>query len=165
MRSVIRGKTWEGWCGFGTEEQRTSGKKEYVVDRQLWALTTRVFWRKADFFHTCECIHIQWANSNVVQTSDLSRKKLNGSGKWGGSEILDWWDYWRNRISFNFVCSFLSARGSRSNSRWLLGTNLLTGIPREILTGAPWESRRELAKIPAYTPEGNDIKELVFFVS
>ena len=35
MRSVIRGKTWEEWCGFGTEEQRTSGIKEYVVDRQL----------------------------------------------------------------------------------------------------------------------------------
>ena len=28
MRSVIRGKTWEGRCGFGTEEQRTNGKKE-----------------------------------------------------------------------------------------------------------------------------------------
>ena len=35
MRSVSRGKTWEGRCGFGNEEQRTSGKKEYVVDRQL----------------------------------------------------------------------------------------------------------------------------------
>ena len=28
------------------EDQRTSGKKEYVVDRQLWALTIRVFWRE-----------------------------------------------------------------------------------------------------------------------
>ena len=35
MKSVIRGKTWEGRSGFGTEEQRTSGKKEYVVDRKL----------------------------------------------------------------------------------------------------------------------------------
>ena len=35
MRSVSRGKTWEGRFGFGTEEQGTSGKKEYVVDRQL----------------------------------------------------------------------------------------------------------------------------------
>ena len=35
MRSVISGKTWDGTCGFGTEEQRTRGKKEYVVDRQL----------------------------------------------------------------------------------------------------------------------------------
>ena len=35
MRSVIREKAWDGTCGFGTEEQRTSGKKEYVVDRQL----------------------------------------------------------------------------------------------------------------------------------
>ena len=38
MRSVIRGKILEGRCGFGTEEQRTSGKKEYVVDGQLRAL-------------------------------------------------------------------------------------------------------------------------------
>ena len=30
---------------------------------------------KADFFHTCEYIHIQLANSNIVKTSDLSRKK------------------------------------------------------------------------------------------
>ena len=35
MKSVIRIKTWEGRCGFGTKEQRTSDKKEYVVDRQL----------------------------------------------------------------------------------------------------------------------------------
>ena len=28
MRSVIRGKIWEGRYGFGTEEQRTNGKKE-----------------------------------------------------------------------------------------------------------------------------------------
>ena len=35
MKSVSRGKTWEGRCGFGTKEQRTSGEKEYVVDRQL----------------------------------------------------------------------------------------------------------------------------------
>ena len=28
MRFLIRGKTWEGRCGFGTEEQRTNGMKE-----------------------------------------------------------------------------------------------------------------------------------------
>ena len=164
MRSVIRGKTWEGRCGFGTEEQRTRGKKEYVVDRQLWALTTRVFWRRPISF-TRANIFISWqlANSNIVKTSDLSRKKISGSGKLSGSEIFDWWDYRRNRISFNFVCPFLSARESRPNSRWLPGTNLLIGIPREIPTGVPWESRREIAEIPAYAPEGNDIKELVFF--
>ena len=164
MRSVIRGKTWERWCEFGRGSKNQRQKKIHSRQTAVSINHTSVL-AKADFFHTCECIHIQLANSNVVETSDLSRKKLNGSGKWGGSEILDWWDHWRNRISFNFVCSFLSARGSRSNSRWLPGTNLLTGIPREILTGAPWESRRELAKIPAYTPEGNDVKELVFFVS
>ena len=49
---------------------------------------------------------VQLASSNIVKTSDLSRKKISGGGKWGGSEILDWWDYWRNWISFNFVCSF-----------------------------------------------------------
>ena len=26
---------------------------------------------------------------------------------------MDWWDYRRNWISFNFVCPFLSERGSR----------------------------------------------------
>ena len=31
---------------------------------------------KADFFHTREYIHIQLANSNIVKTSDLSRKNL-----------------------------------------------------------------------------------------
>ena len=30
---------------------------------------------------------------------------------------MDWWDYWRNRISYNFVCSLLSARGSRKEIR------------------------------------------------
>ena len=74
---------------------------------------------------------------------------------------MDWWDYRRNRISFNFVCSFLSARGSRSNSHWLPGTNLLTGIPRDT-DRCPWESGRKLAKIATYTSEGNDIKELAF---
>ena len=43
MRSVIRGTIWEGRCGFGTEEQRTSGKKEYVVDSQLRAFSTQLF--------------------------------------------------------------------------------------------------------------------------
>ena len=43
MRSVIRGKILEGRCGFGTELQRTSGKKEYVVDGQLRALCTQLF--------------------------------------------------------------------------------------------------------------------------
>ena len=30
---------------------------------------------KADLFHTCEYIHIQLANSNIVKTSDLFRKE------------------------------------------------------------------------------------------
>ena len=34
--------------------------------------------------------------------------------------------------------------------------------PRERSQQVPWESRRELSKIPAFTPEGNDIRELVF---
>ena len=74
MKSVIRGKTWEGRCGFGTKEQRTSGEKEYVVDTAVSINHTSVL-AKADFFHTCEYIHIQLANSNIVKTSDLSRKK------------------------------------------------------------------------------------------
>ena len=149
MKSVIRGKTWEGRCGFGTKERTTSGEKEYVVDRQLWALTTLVFWRRP--------ISVTRANIYIYNERTPTSwrpliflgKKLSGSGKGGGSERLDWWDYRRNRISFNFVYSFLSARGSRSNFRWLPGTNLFTGIPRVIPIGVPWESRRELAKIPA----------------
>ena len=57
MRSVIRGKIWEGRCVFGTEEQRTSGKKEYVVDSQLRAFSTQLFDEgkyRNYFFHTCE---------------------------------------------------------------------------------------------------------------
>ena len=164
MRSVSRGKTWEGRCGFGRGSKNQRQERIRSWQTAVGINHTSVL-AKADFFHTCEYIHIQLANSNTVKTSDLSRKKLGGSGKWGGGEILDWWDYRRNRISFNFVCSFLSARGSRPSSRWLPGTNLLTGIPREIQTDVPGKSRREFAKIPAYAPEDNDIKELVFFVS
>ena len=131
MRSVIGGKTWEGRCGFGTGEQRTSGNKKIRNWQTAVSISHTSALAKADFFHTCEYIHIQLANSNIMKTSDLSPKKISGSGKWGGSEILDWWDYRQNRISFNFVCSFLSARGSQSNSHWLPGTNLLTGIPRD----------------------------------
>ena len=43
MSSVIRGKIWEGRCEFGTEEQRTSSKKEYVVNSQLRAFSTQLF--------------------------------------------------------------------------------------------------------------------------
>ena len=31
MRSVVRGKIWGGSCGFGTEGQRTNGKKENTL--------------------------------------------------------------------------------------------------------------------------------------
>ena len=31
MRSVVRGKIWEGSCGFGTEGQRTNGEKENTL--------------------------------------------------------------------------------------------------------------------------------------
>ena len=164
MRSVIRGKTWEGRCGFGRGAKNQRQERIRSWQTAVGINHTSVL-AKADFFHTCEYIHIQLANSNIVKTSDLSRKKPSGSGKWGGSKILDWWDYRRNRISLNFVCSFLSAQGSWPSFRWFPGTNLLTGIPREIQTDVPWESRRELAKMPAYTPEGNDIKELAIFVS
>ena len=57
MSSVIRGKIWEGRCEFRTEEQRTSGKKEYVVNSQLRAFSTQLFGEgkyRNNFFHTCE---------------------------------------------------------------------------------------------------------------
>ena len=73
MRSVIGGKIWEGWCGFGTEEQRTSGKR--IRSKQTAVSINHMsVLAKADFFHTCEYIHIQLANSNFVKTSDLSGK-------------------------------------------------------------------------------------------
>ena len=31
MRSVVRGKIWEGSSGFGTEGQRTNDKKENTL--------------------------------------------------------------------------------------------------------------------------------------
>ena len=43
--------------------------------------------------------------SELQHREDLwcfSEKKLSGSGKWGGNEILDWWDYRWNRISILF---------------------------------------------------------------
>ena len=46
MRSVTRRKIWEGRCELGIEEHRTSGKREYVVGRQLRAFTTQVFRRR-----------------------------------------------------------------------------------------------------------------------
>ena len=87
-----------------------------------------MFWRRPISFTRANIY--SYTTSELQHLEDLwsFSKKLSGSGKWGGSEILDWWDYRRNRISFNFVCSFLSARGSRPSSRWLPGTNLLTSV-------------------------------------
>ena len=154
MRSVSRGKTWEGRCGFGrgSKNQRQEGIRSWqtAVGINHTSVLT-----KADLFHTYEYIHIHLANSNIVKTSDLFRKEDLGEVK---SEVGVKWELWRNRISFNFVRYFLSGRGSQ----WHPGGNLLIGIPREIPTSVPWESRRELAKIPTYTSEGNDIRELVF---
>ena len=67
MKSVIRGRTWEGRCGFGTKEQRTSGEKEYVVDRQLRALITRVFWRRP--------ISFTRANIYIYTISELQHRE------------------------------------------------------------------------------------------
>ena len=163
MRSVIRGKTWEGRCGFGrgAKNQRQEGILSWQTAVSIDHTSVLA---RADFFHTCEYIHLQLATLTSWRPLIFLGKKISGSGKWGGSEILDWWDYRRNRIIFNFVCLFLPTRGSRSYSRWLPGTNPLTSLPIEIPTGVPWESRREFEKILVYTPEGNDIKELVFFV-
>ena len=241
IRSVIRRKIWEGRYEFGIEEQRTSGEREYVVGRQLWAFTPQVFRRRQIselFLSHVRIIHISiqvliqtWTkkipatkkldsclagykkdfsdnksseractalkrfheniDSTVItpakcfslnylpfsnQSMKTERVSILASLVWqlgtvsefqhhedlwsfsekksSGSEILDSWNYRRNQISFNFVCSFLSGRGSRPISRWHPGRNLLTGIPREIPTGVPCESRWELAKIPAYAPEG-----------
>ena len=66
MRFVIRGKIWEGRCGFGTEEQRTSGKKEYVVDSHLRAFSTQLFGEgkyRNYFFHTCELFIFRYKSS------------------------------------------------------------------------------------------------------
>ena len=105
---------------------------------------------KADFFHTCEYIHIQLANSNIVKISDLSRKKNLAEAE-SEVEVKDWIGGATVETGIHSILFplFLSARGSRSNSRWLPGTNLFTGIPRVIPTGVPWESWQELAKIPA----------------
>ena len=81
MRSVTRRKIWEGRCELGIEEHRTSGKREYVVGRQLRAFTTQVFRRRQiseRFLSHVRIIHIsiqvliQTWTKNIVGT-----KKMN----------------------------------------------------------------------------------------
>ena len=78
MRSVIRGKILEGRCGFGTEEQRTSGKKEYVVDGQLRALCTQLFQRRQiseRFFSHLRIFHI---SIQVLNQTWTKKKRILG---------------------------------------------------------------------------------------
>ena len=74
MRSVSRGKTWEGRCGFGRGSKNQRQERIRSWQTAVGINHTSVL-AKADFFHTCEYIHIQLANSNIVKTSDLFRKE------------------------------------------------------------------------------------------
>ena len=74
MKSVSRGKTWEGRCGFGRGLKNQRQERIRSWQTAVGINHTSVL-AKADFFHTCEYIHIQLANSNIVKTSDLFRKK------------------------------------------------------------------------------------------
>ena len=88
-------------------------------------------------------IHIQLANSNIVKTSDLSRKNL--------AEV-------ESEVEVKY---------------WIGGTTGETGFhsilfarfyPRGDPVRVPAGSLVQISS-PAYTPEGNDMKELVFFVT
>ena len=98
---------------------------------------------KADFFHTCEYIHIQLANSNIVKTSDLSRKNL--------AEV-------ESEVEVKYWIG--GTTGETGFSSILFARFYPRGDPGRVPAGS-------LVQIssPAYTPEGNDIKELVFFVT
>ena len=74
MRSVSRGKTWEGRCGFGRGSKNQRQERIRSWQTAVSINHTSVL-AKADFFHTCEYIHRQLANSNIVKTSDLFRKE------------------------------------------------------------------------------------------
>ena len=95
------------------------------------------------FSHARIYIHIQLANSNIVKTSDLSRKNL--------AEV-------ESEVEVKY---------------WIGGTTGETGFHSILF--ARFYPRRDPGRVPAgslvqisspaYTPEGNDIKELVFFVT
>ena len=72
---------------------------------------------KADFFHTREYIHIQLANSNIVKTSDLSRKNL--AEVESEVEVKYWIGGTTGETGFHSILFFslLSARGSRPSER------------------------------------------------
>ena len=74
MKSVSRGKTWEGRCGFGRGLKNQRQERIRIWQTAVGINHTSVL-AKADFFHTCEYIHIQLANSNIVKTFDLFRKE------------------------------------------------------------------------------------------
>ena len=72
MRSVSKGKTWGGRCGFGRGSKHQRQERIRSWQTAVGINHTSVL---ADFFHMCEYIHIQLANSNIVKTSDLFRKE------------------------------------------------------------------------------------------
>ena len=71
---MSRGKTWEGRCGFGRGAKNQRQERIRSWQTAVGINHTSVL-AKADFFHMCEYIHIQLANSNIMKTSDLFRKE------------------------------------------------------------------------------------------
>ena len=63
MKSVSRGKTWEGRCGCGRGSKNQRQERIRSWQTAVGINHTSVL-AKADFFHMCEYIHIQLANSN-----------------------------------------------------------------------------------------------------
>ena len=81
MSSVIRGKIWEGRCEFGTEEQRTSGKKEYVVNSQLRAFSTQLFGEGK--YRTISFTRANYSYCDTSLDSDMDKKKFQEQKKNG----------------------------------------------------------------------------------
>ena len=79
IRSVIRRKIWEGRYEFGIEEQRTSGEREYVVGRQLWAFTPQVFRRRqiSELFLS----HVRIIHISIQVLIQTWTKKIPGTKK------------------------------------------------------------------------------------
>ena len=75
MRSVIRGKIWEGRCGFGrgAKNQRQEGILSWQTAVSIDHTSVLA---RADFFHTCEYIHLQLATLTSWRPLIFLEKKL-----------------------------------------------------------------------------------------
>ena len=154
---MSRGKTWEGRCEFGRGAKNQRQERIRSWQTAVGINHTSVL-AKADFFHTCEYIHIQLANSNIVKTSDLFRKEDLAEVE---SEVGV--KYWirgtTGETGFHSIL-FASFYPGEDPSGTLVEISSLASRER-----SQQVSRRNLGgNLQKYRPtsEGDDIRELVF---